>query len=161
MGCFQPRDASAHTSYLIVLLKSGPGFLPGRPTIIQEGSGRSTGLAAFFSCRKHPSRAKEPRIIRTAFRASTVFARFFQGFFGWRFFEQSLDKETPNRTLDGILKRFHGVPRRGAEGIRVLKGPPGRGPEVALRAQGHGAGEIRQAPGRSRNGSPAFRRGFE
>src|SRR5579872_3739432 len=28
MGCFQPRDASAHTSYLIVLLKSGPEAEP-------------------------------------------------------------------------------------------------------------------------------------
>ena len=28
MGCFQPRDASAHTSYLIMLLKSGPGTVP-------------------------------------------------------------------------------------------------------------------------------------
>jgi len=49
MGCFQPDDASAHTSYLIVLLKSGPGFLPGRPTIIQAKSDRSTGLEAYFA----------------------------------------------------------------------------------------------------------------
>jgi hypothetical protein len=28
MGCFQPDDASAHTSYLIMLLKSGPRAVP-------------------------------------------------------------------------------------------------------------------------------------
>src|SRR5579859_7558750 len=76
MGCFQPDDASAHTSYLIVLLKSGPGFLPSRPTIIQAGTDRSTGLEAFFRPPRTPWRAKERRIIRTASEPSTVFRGF-------------------------------------------------------------------------------------
>src|SRR5579863_7196884 len=88
MGCFQPDDASAHTSYLIVLLKRGPGFLPGRPTIIQAGTDWSTGLEAFFRPPATPWRAKERRIIRTAKNPSTVFGLFSRKFSGWRKFAQ-------------------------------------------------------------------------
>src|SRR5215469_6987715 len=82
MGCFQPRDASAHTSYLIVLLKSGPRFLPGRPTIIQGKSDRSTGLEAFFSFQKGPVQGKRAAHYTDRFAGVNGFHKLFAGLSG-------------------------------------------------------------------------------
>jgi hypothetical protein len=100
MGCFQPRDASAHTSYLIMLLKSGPRDLaPGRPTIIQVKTAWSTDKRAFIQTLTVPPPAREPRIIRSASGASTVFGAFLQGVSIGQIFSMDRSGDRPRKCL--------------------------------------------------------------